>query len=413
MNLNLPDEFVRPSYNGRSIANIPATIAHLLDAPFSGLPRLEGELWQPMAEGITRVVVILLDAMGWNLYHQERSCFQEMLGETAVSGQITSVFPATTVAALSTLWTGFAPAQHGLLGFRLFLPDYAAVGQMITFTPAFGNYTGILVKSGLDPETFLPVPGFAQQLQTASVPTYSFKEQHLVKTPLSHMHGRGVKQEHGAVSFAHMLVQLRQLLEAQAGKKLCAVAYWPTIDTLSHYHNWQSPAVAAECRALIHQIRQELFMPLSAAARAGTALFITADHGQIACPPEQQIRLADHPELEQMLLMQPAGDTRAVYLYAKHGRQADILTYVQENLFHAFAAVPTAVALSSGLFGPQPHAPTASERTGDVVLLARKGTALLNKLDDSRTRQFVGWHGSLEADEMIVPWLGYRLDRPS
>lgn len=413
MNLNLPDEFVRPSYNGRSIANIPATIAHLLDASFSGLPLLESEFWQPMAEGIKRVVVILLDAMGWNLYNQERPYFQEMLGETAVSGQITSVFPATTVAALSTLWTGFAPAQHSLLGFRLFLPDYATVGQMITFTPAFGNYTGILVKSGLDPEKFLPVPGIAQQLQTAAVPTYSFKEQHLVKTPLSNMHGRGVKQEHGAVSFAHMLVQLRQLLEAQAGQKLYAFAYWPTIDTLSHYHNWHSPAVAAECRALIHQIRQELFVPLSAAARAGTALFITADHGQIACPLEQQIRLADHPELEQMLLMQPAGDTRAVYLYAKHGRQADILTYVQENLFQAFAAVPTVVALSSGLFGPQPHAPTASERTGDVVLLARKGTALLNKLDDSRTRQFVGWHGSLEADEMIVPWLGYRLDRPS
>jgi hypothetical protein len=114
-----------------------------------------------------------------------------------------------------------------------------------------------------------------------------------------------------------------------------------------------------------------------------------------------------------MLMMQPTGDTRAIYLYAKHGRQADILAYVRENLAHAFVAVPTAAALSSGLFGPQPHAPTAVERTGDIILLARKGAALLNKLDDSRASQFVGWHGSLEADEMMVPWLGFRLDRPS
>ena len=93
------------------------------------------------------------------------------------------------------------------------------------------------------------------------------------------------------------------------------------------------------------------------------------------------------------------------------GRQADILAYVQENLSHAFVALPSAAALAAGLFGPQPHAPTAPERIGDVILLARKGAALLNKLDDQRARQFVGWHGSLEADEMVVPWLGYRLDR--
>jgi hypothetical protein len=336
-----------------------------------------------------------------------------MLGETAVSGQITSVFPATTVAALSTLWTGYSPAHHGLLGFRLFLPDYAAAGQMITFTPAFGNYTNTLVESGLEPETFLHVPGFAQQLQTAAIPTYSFKDRAYVKTPLSQMHGRGVQQEEGALSFADMMVQMRQLLEAKAGEKLYAFAYWATIDGLSHHHNWQHPSVTAELHALLYQIRTELFAPLSVAARRGTAVFITADHGQIVCPLEEQIRLADHPELEQMLLMQPTGDARAVYLYAKHGRQADILAYVRENLAHAFVAVPTAAALSSGLFGPQPHAPTAVERTGDIILLARKGAALLNKLDDSRASQFVGWHGSLEADEMMVPWLGFRLDRPS
>jgi len=411
MNLNLPDEFVRPLYNGRSIANIPATIARLLNAPFTGLTSLQGELWQPMGEGIERVVVILLDAMGWNLYEQERPFFQEMLGQTAVAEPITSVFPSTTVAALSALWTGYAPAQHGLLGFRLFLPDYATVGQLINFTPAFGYYNDILVKSGLEPEKFLHVPGFAQQLQTAVIPTYSFKERSLVKTALSQMHGRGVEKENGAVSFADMMVQIRQLLEAKPGEKLYAFAYWSTIDTLSHHHNWQHPSVKAELRALLYQIRCELFAPLSEVARRGTAVFIAADHGQIVCPSEQQIQLADHPELGDMLLMQPTGDTRAIYLYAKHDRQADIITYIQKNLAHAFIAIPSDAALQAGLFGPPPHASVALERVGDVVLLARQGTALLNKLDDGRSTQFVGWHGSLEADEMWVPWLGYRLDR--
>lgn len=410
MRVNLPDEFIRPCYNGRSIANIPATIAHLLDAPFTGLPRLRSELWQPMGKDVQRVVVILLDAMGWNLYEQERPYFQEMLGETTVAEPIMSVFPSTTVAALSSLWTGYAPAQHGLLGYRLFLPDYATVGQLITFTPAFGNYTDTLVQSGLEPESFLQVPGFAQQLRTAAISTYSFKERSLVKTALSQMHGRGVPYEGGAVSFADMMVQLRQLLEAKAGEKLYAFAYWSTIDTLGHHHNWQHPSVKAELRALINQIRSELFTPLSEAARQGTAVFIAADHGQVVCPVSEQIRLLDHPELGDMLLMQPTGDTRAIYLYAKHGRQADIVDYIQKNLAHAFVAIPAHKALQAGLFGPQPHASVAPERIGDVILLARGGATLLNKLDDTRAHEFVGWHGSLEAGEMQVPWLGYRLD---
>jgi hypothetical protein len=112
-----------------------------------------------------------------------------------------------------------------------------------------------------------------------------------------------------------------------------------------------------------------------------------------------------------MLLLQPTGDTRAIYLYAKHGRQADILAYIRQHLDHAFVAVPSPEALAAGLFGPEPHTAVAPERIGDIVLLARGGAALYNRLDEQRSSQFVGWHGSLEADEMLVPWLGYRLDR--
>ncbi len=78
--MNLPDEFILPDYNGRSIANIPATIANLLDANFDGLPPLYDELWQPMGKDVKRVVVILLDAMGWNLYEREWPFFKQTLG---------------------------------------------------------------------------------------------------------------------------------------------------------------------------------------------------------------------------------------------------------------------------------------------------------------------------------------------
>jgi predicted AlkP superfamily pyrophosphatase or phosphodiesterase len=48
---------------------------------------------------------------------------------TAVSHQLTSIFPSTTVAALSSFWTGAAPAQHGMMGLNIFFPQMAAAGR--------------------------------------------------------------------------------------------------------------------------------------------------------------------------------------------------------------------------------------------------------------------------------------------
>src|SRR5688500_6133824 len=97
----LPDEFIRPAYNGRSIANVPATVAALLGAPFGGLPALEDSLWRPLSGDVQRVVVLLVDAFGWNLFQQEESRLAGLVQRAAVRGSLTSIFPSTTVAALS------------------------------------------------------------------------------------------------------------------------------------------------------------------------------------------------------------------------------------------------------------------------------------------------------------------------
>jgi len=62
-----PEEYLLPDYDGGSIANVPATVAALLGVPFEGLPPLRPQLWQPMAHGVKRVVLLIFDAWGWNL----------------------------------------------------------------------------------------------------------------------------------------------------------------------------------------------------------------------------------------------------------------------------------------------------------------------------------------------------------
>ena len=406
----LPEEFVLPAYDGGSIANVPATAAALLGLPFDGLPPLREAAWRPLDGNVNRVVVLLVDAFGWNLLEHVEDDLAWLLERASVRQKLTSVFPSTTVAALSSLWTGAAPAQHGFVGFRLFLPEQAVLGQMIHFTPVFARFPDALVEAGLEPGAFLRAPGVAQQLAAADVPTYSFKSYTFADSALSQMHGRGVRKTFDIVTAADMFAQLRRLLDETAGQPLYAVAYWDAIDSLSHRYSFDHPSVAAELRSVIALLRDELWRPLSPTARAGTALFVTGDHGQITTPSSQALYLADHPELEKMLLMRPAGEPRTLYLYARQGRQEDVVYYLRERLNESAVALSASAALDAGLFGPPPHAPETARRVGDVVALMRGGHVLLDPSEADSVRRMRGRHGGLTAAEMEIPWLGFRLD---
>ena len=90
--LKLPEEMVFPDYSGTTVANVPGTIASLLEVPFKGLPPLRSSLWNPIAGDIRRVVVILVDALGQNIFAREENNLAGLIRRADTLGQITSVF---------------------------------------------------------------------------------------------------------------------------------------------------------------------------------------------------------------------------------------------------------------------------------------------------------------------------------
>jgi hypothetical protein len=408
--LNLPQEFLPPNYIDGSIANIPATIATLLGAHFQGLAPLRQNLWQPFRGRTKRVVVLLVDSLGWDMVQRESKHLDWLLQEPTVVDKITSVFPSTTTAALSSLWTGTAPAQHGLVGLRLFFPEQAVLASMIRFAPAFSEKGGSLVDAGVDPAQFLAVPGFAEQLAAAGVPSHTFKGKNILYSELSTMFDRGVTGLHGVVTFADMVVQLGHMLEETAGQSLYTFAYWPAVDTLSHALGPDHDSVGAEIRTIFALLKRELLEKLSPAARNETLFIITADHGQVATPIQKAVIIEDHPPISEMLLMKPAGEPRVAYMYARQGCQDALENYLNEHLSDALVAYPSTALLTAGLLGPSPHANDVARRLGDVVVITHNGRTFITKNDIDKARSFPGLHGSLAKKEMEVPWIAFHLE---
>jgi hypothetical protein len=403
--------FLPPNYQGGTLANIPATAAALLEAPFDGLPPIDTALWSPLAGDVRHVVVLLIDGMGVNLLAREEAAVDRALATPHARGELTSIFPSTTVAALSSLWTGAAPAQHGLVGLNLLLPDLGTMMFVLTFSSRLSANPNELIAAGLSPEAFLRAPGVGEQMVPYGVDVINFNARELLDTPLSRMFSRGVTRQSGSSSWTEQLGQIRAHLERPHHGKTLSIGYWPKVDTLAHYTGWDSAEVAAELADTLTTVQSELFERLSPAARQGTVVLMLADHGQTITPHSHHIYIEAHPELHRMLLMRPAGELRVPYLYVRQGARPDVLDYFAERLPNEFLALPSDDALAAGLFGPSPYAPETAVRLGDIVVLSRGGHVLATELERGLAERFVGMHAGMTPDEMRIPFLGWRLDR--
>src|SRR5690606_34525151 len=113
--------WVRPSYDGYGVVNLPWTVLDILGAPVEGTPLAPELVPASLRDGVRVVVLIVVDALA---YFQLREGMRA--GDTPVLARVweegtafalTSTFPSTTVAALTALQTGVPPSQHGMVAY--------------------------------------------------------------------------------------------------------------------------------------------------------------------------------------------------------------------------------------------------------------------------------------------------------
>jgi hypothetical protein len=408
-------ELVMPHYDGYSIVNIPATTAAMLDVPLPGAPPLPQDVWRPFSEGVRCVVRIIIDALGY--YRLQRfmttepdTSFHQLLRRGGYLFPLTSVCPSTTTTALSSLWTGRVPIEHGMLGTRLFLRDQGIRANLIFFSPVSFKSRNILLDEGMKPAEFLPVPGMGDYLAKEGIESHVFIGKQYASGGLSDIFFRGVKELHPFVSGsgADLWTMLRDFMEQRAGEKLFISVYWGSIDALSHERGPSSSVIDAELLGWSELMTREFLDQLSSKAAAGTLLMILADHGQVDSPPAKAVRLDQHPDFVDHLLMKPLGEQRLPYLFARRGRTEALRCYVRERLSQSFAIIEPEQALEAGLFGSGSPAKETAARLGDFILVSRQDHMLF---DGNQDPHLLGLHGGLSAEEMLVPCLFVRLDR--
>jgi len=355
-----------PAFDGASVAGVVPALFGRADAS-----------WIPAsARAADHVVLLVLDGLGWSAV-QDHAAVMPRLSEME-GGAITTVVPSTTATALTSISTGLAPAQHGVVGYRMLFDS--GVLNVLRWTVS---------GRGRAPDPF-DVQRHAPFLDR-EVPVVTRAEFRDSGFTQAHLRGSRFVGWHTPSGL------VEQCLRAVAAGERFVYAYYPGVDTTAHEFGLHDSAFTRELVAVDRMVG-ELLDELP----RGAALLVTSDHGQVHLDAASWIEL---PELAP-LTSAMAGDGRFRYLYTEPDRRRELLGAARELVSDRAWVWSRAELLQNGSLGSGATG-TIPGRVGSVVLAAREPVAFVDPALPNE-RALRSGHGSLTPDEMYVPLLAGR-----
>ena len=376
-----------PAYGRRSLADLTPALLRALGAR---------DFADPIGfEPCARAVLLLVDGLGM-LPLQKHETLAPTLAGATVTEPLTTGFPSTTVASLSSIGTGRAPGEHGMVGFTMALPGCDRAVNMLRWMTTGDD--GVDVSAEQPPLRVQPLPTAFELAELSGVHVTAVSGKAYEGTPFTLAALRGGRYV-GATTMAEVSARVEQVLLEQGPSFV--YAYTPELDMAGHLHGvdsdeWRDRLVAVE----------KLVTDMATSLPPDTIMVVTGDHGMIDIPPEGRVDIADNPQLMDGVRFL-GGEARIRHVYTDDGTAADVLTTWREVLGDRSTIVTREEAIDGGLFGASIRDGVRA-RIGDLVSIAADRFGVTDRIGEPFTAGFTGHHGALSDDERLVPLAIFR-----
>ena len=368
---------VLPDYRGACLSNVVPALFGPSDASD----------WLPAPVGEAKAVVLLLvDGMGWEQL-QERAELTPVLSAME-GGPITTVAPTTTTTALTSLVTGAAPGEHGLIGYQIYIQ-----GQVLNALRWTAGNKPSDARKSIVPEQVQSRPAFFGR-RVPAVGRSEFRGTGFTRAHLDGVDHKGYKLT------SSIAVEVQMLVDGGAS---LVYAYYDGPDRIGHEYGF-GPHLDAEYAEVDRLVAQIL-----AVLPPEAALLVVSDHGQVMVG-DAKIELArDVLALTSVV----SGEARFRWLHARPGRAGELLETATGRYGGYGLVVGVQQVLDEGWLGPY-VSPEARSRMGDVVLVPCDPVAFTEPKPAPQSSpgavnkpmfQLIARHGSLTSAEMLVPCL--------
>lgn len=355
-------KMVLPDYGGASTISVMPALTWGVPSP-----TIPDEI-----AGAERIVMLVLDSLGW-VQMRERLDLIPNLSKMG-GGPATTTAPSTTASALTSISTGVTPGEHGIVGYRF--PAGGEVMNALRWTTPSGDHRGVVSPTSV--QVAPPLGGGSWDV----VGNRMFKDSGFTAAYL------GDGPYHPVWHPSSLVAETRRLFDEGQKRVYC---YYDGLDHVAHVHGFSGEHFNLElgfCDWLVGAMLEGV--------PSGTAVVVTADHGQIEAPEIVKVS----SDVLSMVSVR-SGEPRFRWLHAIPGSTQELeAACVEYHGDHAWVRTRDQL-IDEGWFGLT-VSPDAASRMGDVALIAHAPVGF-DDPGEPHASKLVGRHGSVTEDEMLVP----------
>ena len=376
-----------PDYRDGSLVNLIASIS----AACGAKPRHEALAALPPERlaWAKNVVFLLVDGLGYN-YLADVGRGGALVAH--LEGALTSVFPSTTAAAVTTSFTGLTPREHGMTGWFGWFPEAGLVVAPLPFHRR-GDEKSLIELSVHPSQLFYSAP----LLDCFNVRSIIVTQRRIVDSVYSRYFG-GRAERRAYDNLASLVSEVDAAVRSGPERKYIYV-YYPELDTVAHVHGVGSKQTATRLTA-IDAAFAHILQKLSG---TNTAIVVSADHGFIDTPPAEALELENYSSLAELLRLPLTGEPRVAFCHVKPGCVEQFAERAHALLGARAEVRMSATLIKEGWFGPGASHPRLAERVGDVALIMRGHFTIRDRLPGEKPHMLIGNHGGITEDEMLIP----------
>jgi predicted AlkP superfamily pyrophosphatase or phosphodiesterase len=383
--------FIKPKYDSSGFAGIPARIR---EACISGK--------------YDAVVLFLVDGFGWRFFEEFQGMpFLKRLTTHGKVEKLTSQFPSTTAAHLTTVHTGLPVGHSGVFEWFYYEPLLDRVIAPLLFSYA-GDGERDTLKGLVKAARLYPNQTLYQELGKQGTESHVFGMRDYTPSTYSNIVMK-IAKLNSFKTLAEALVNLGLLIENLTTPAYIHF-YVDNIDGTCHKYGPSAPQTAGEIEAFL--LMMEYFFPRVFGGKKKVLLLMTADHGASEVDPKTTTFLNKDKRfkgIERFLKMNqvgelivPAGSARDMFLYVKDELLDEAQEFLSKGLDGKAEVVKTKWLIENGYFGPE-ISPKFRARVGNLVILPHRYESVWWYEKDKFEQRFYGHHGGLTPQEMEIP----------
>lgn len=382
------EQFVKPRYDEGGFAGIPNRIIDTF-----------------RSKNYDAVVLFFVDAFGWRFFERFQDApFIKRIAKQGRIEKLTSQFPSTTAAHVTTMHTGLPVGLSGVYEWIYYEPSVDRTISPLIFSFA-GAKARELDPKKVKPEALYPKGTLYADLKKLGVESFNYG----IRDHTPSIYSNAVMQGSDIRAFktlSEAFVNVGSLLAAQTVPTYIHL-YFDRIDSLAHEYGPTSPQAEAEIETFL--LMMEHYFDRIFGGKKRILFLMTADHGMCEVDPQTTVYLNTDwgfSGFDKFIranrrghLIVPAGSARDMFLYIKKGMVDEAHAFLEKRLAGRADVIKTDVLIQEHYFGPD-VSERFLERVGNLVILPYRHETVWWYEKGNFEMTFFGHHGGLTPQEM-------------